>query len=789
MTLDPNRSSIPVLPLHERLTVVHASASDRARLLESFPGGGTGFIDLTPEERRGITAADLAAATRALATERYAQRQGAARHLDLDLRRAIDDHEAAVSARDELLRSRRRCSDAVTWCGQLVQRLDDLHRVVQAATAETERCRDAHREAQTRLDRVREQQAAATAAIEDADQQLADLDTASLDDTAIRRQLEAVKGRLRGAEASEAEARDALNEATSRLEQLERELEELHAERARILTIRSTPLLDTEPVRATLDAYLAAAEGADPDPAGAELAAGWQALTADLDAARAAAPEVPTADDVAAAADELRAAEAVLVELETNRFRGLTGEQRAALDAAHAAVLDAEDRVARGAKGNARKELEDAREEEERLLAEAGYASYLDVVLTGGRRGKGGMRLAAEQRLTRAKERSEELRRAAEGDAEVRRLEDEQIRVWDEIVGLLGADPGDRVVALLESHPAIPREVVTHLAEALYAVGVQPIGSTLPDAADAWLRAQEELLVAHRDAGVRLEAIDLTDTDLRAQVDRLTQQVATYGNRLQQAAESVEVAQRGVESLEAELAARAGEDARRLQRLAAAEQLRAQVDAVQEALRRAATEAEADVAGAAVAVANAELSLDRAESTHAEALARLRRIADDLDPRPVDEVTLDLSVIEAITAAAEAALERASIAAGEAETAVDEATRVADAAATAVRDARTDETGISDQDRIDALSQLLDAPTGAGPALLDDSFAEVPPSALAPVLEALTVIAGHRPVVLLTDGPDVLGWAIGLPSSVASVLSADAVLSALPAGPSAGGYA
>jgi hypothetical protein len=251
----------------------------------------------------------------------------------------------------------------------------------------------------------------------------------------------------------------------------------------------------------------------------------------------------------------------------------------------------------------------------------------------------------------------------------------------------------------------------------------------------------------------------------------------------------VEVAQRGVDSLEAELAARAGEDARRLQRLAAAEQLRAQVDAVQQALASAATEAEADVAGAAVAVTAAESALGRAEGTKTEALTRLRRIAEELPPGTAPEPSLHLPVIEAVVDGVRAALERTANAVAKAEQAVDDATRTADAAATALRDARTDDTGVSEQDRVDALAQLLDGPASAGPAMLVDCFAEVPRTALPALLETLTVVAGHRPVVLLTDDADVLGWAIGLPSSVASVLNADAVLSLLPAGPSAGGYA
>jgi len=65
VTTDPNHTAFPTLPLlHERLTVVNASADERGRLREALPTESAGaVIDLDPAARV-VNAADLTAASR-----------------------------------------------------------------------------------------------------------------------------------------------------------------------------------------------------------------------------------------------------------------------------------------------------------------------------------------------------------------------------------------------------------------------------------------------------------------------------------------------------------------------------------------------------------------------------------------------------------------------------------------------------------------------------------------------------------------------------------------------------
>jgi hypothetical protein len=783
VTLNDTTNPLQSLPLHERVTVVHASAAERARILAALPSSlCSTVIELDAARPAAITAADLADAARGLAAERYGQRRTEQRHLELELQRALDERDRSSTRRDELQATHRYLTGDAAWCRELVARLDELADAAQEATGEFERRRADHREAQLHLERVREQQAAAIAAIEDADGQLSELETAGLDDTGIRRELEAVKARVRTAEASEAEARSALAELTAREGELHEDIEQLQAERARIARARNAQPLQSDAVRSALQSYDDAAQGAPVDPRAQQLAVSWMSVADDLAAARADSHVRPDVSELEAATIELQAAESALADLDAAPDRGLSSADRAALDAAHAAVLDAEDRVARGAgRSNARKRLDAARAHEEQLLHDAGFESYLDVVLTGGRRGRGGQRLAAEQRHQVAQRRYEDLTRLYDDDDEVQRLEREQRRLSDEIVSLLGVDPDDRVLELLGAHPAVPADTIADLAEALGDVGVTASGVSLADTARSWLAEQDEIIAVLRDATRRLEAVESAEVQIRSQLERIVPQVAASSSRLQHAAEAVTTAQRGVASLEAELSARAGEDAKRLQRLAAAEQLRAQVDAVQQALATAAAEADDEVAAASTALAAAEVALDRHHSASADAVRRLGRIAEAVAPDGQPEIGLERSGIEALVAAIGRELARLQADITDAERAVEAATRAADAASASSRDRRQDERGLAPQDHVDALVHLVDGPGSSSVAVLDDCLSDLPDRTRMSVLDTLLVVSRHRPVILLADAPDIVGWAIALPPADGAVITAVALLDALPA--------
>jgi hypothetical protein len=65
---------------------------------------------------------------------------------------------------------------------------------------------------------------------------------------------------------------------------------------------------------------------------------------------------------------------------------------------------------------------------------------------------------------------------------------------------------------------------------------------------------------------------------------------------------------------------------------------------------------------------------------------------------------------------------------------------------------------------------------GAGdlPAVLDDPISDHPDEREA-LLDQLALASEKRPIVLLTDDPDILGWAISLPDDIGAVtrLAAD----------------
>src|SRR5690606_4797893 len=111
------------------------------------------------------------------------------------------------------------------------------------------------------------------------------------------------------------------------------------------------------------------------------------------------------------------------------------------------------------------------------------------------------------------------------------------------------------------------------------------------------------------------------------------------------AAEALERATRSVSAFETELSMRADEDARRLRRFAAAEQLRAQVAALAETLGRAEEEARAAHEEATGRMAVAEADLDRALAALDALTRRARSLAQQVpvERRPVGEplATLD----------------------------------------------------------------------------------------------------------------------------------------------------
>jgi hypothetical protein len=224
-----------------------------------------------------------------------------------------------------------------------------------------------------------------------------------------------------------------------------------------------------------------------------------------------------------------------------------------------------------------------------------------------------------------------------------------------------------------------------------------------------------------------------------------------------------------VRTLEDELSDRASQDERRLQRIAASEQLRAQIAAVSEALQRSEDEYSSSLAAAESAVVAAEASVERATAALSDAVRRLRRISEALPPAlrpragddPLGELPRLRETLAAEVDRAEVALASATEDLERARHDINDTQERLDDHLTVVP---TDD--INDDDLRQAILDLVG--TGASPVVLDDPLVDHG-DARPLLLDQLVEASAHRPVVLLTDEPDILGWAISLPDDLGAV--------------------
>jgi hypothetical protein len=743
--------------------VAHVPTGDQARVRRSLVVAAGSVIDLSGQAV-ALEPGEVSAIAAGLAAERAAERRAELGRAESELRRALEACDEAGVQRDAAAARMSFLLDTAAWCDEVDHRADDLARAVHAAAEVFDARRAEHREARERLERVLEQRAAAAAAIEVADRELAELDGAGLDETGVRRELEAANRRLQEAAEAEEAARATLEALESRRVALVAEAESAVEARGRAGSALEVAPIDDAPVRDALQAFEANATFAGSASIGRQLLRSMAAVDAELATALAELPPPPPAAVLDAARSEVAAAEAALAELDVAATSGgLTPEQRAEIDALHEAVLDAEDKASQGfGRAAARRRLEQLRAEEQAVLERHGYGSHLEVVLSGGRPG-GGNRLAVEQRLQSARDRLASLEAQATGTVDVVALRAEHDRLRAEGTELLGVDPADRLEVLLEQHPDVPQPIVTALADALRAVGVAPVGISLDDAARAWLAEQSELQLARREGRARLTELDDEITRCTSDLEALTTAITEASTCCEQAGADLDAARRKVAMLEGELAARAGEDARRLQRLAAAEQLRAQVDSVERTLVRAEAEVRAQVEALAASVQAAELAWDRAEAEVTEVARRLRRCVEELPPGRAPELLGEpVPTAAPLAAALREEARRLGVASAAADAAIDESTAAADRAAatvTALRDAGDAPMTV---DHVEAFERALQSSESA--IVLDDSLLGLVADLRDELLTRLVDLSEHRRIVLLTADPDVLGWAIGLPA-------------------------
>jgi hypothetical protein len=763
--------STPVLPgLHARLTVLQAGADERAPMAAHLADalGDEGF-DGSP-----LGTTEFFDAAREVALRRIEEHERIRGELSAKLRKAREVQAEATGRRDEAAARVRRMAAHLADCEALLERSAQLRAAATEAERNLEERRADVEGSHHKLSLVEEQRAAAAQMIDDASHQLRYLEAAELDETSLRRELEMAKQELRAAENAQAEANDGLRAIEQAAAGREASRQHIYFERAELVARIESPLVDVEPLREALDAFDAETEIGEPDLVARDLAREWVEVDDELERIESALPLPPTQDEVDAAERRLDQIENTILDLEAAAGRGMPGaiDPRDEIEDAHEAVLAAEERLDDPELyDQALAELQHARDVEQAVLRRHGYETYLDVILAGpASDGESQAELLDALRARRvAEETVAALRAAAEPPAIVTALRSRRDRIRREATDLLGCDPGENVAELLHAHPVVPPARTRALAIELSDLGVHPVGVSVREAAAGVLDDQDDELAARDECRLEVQRLDrelesLAEADVRAE---------DHAQRVMEMAEATDAdvaeASARVQLLESELVDRASQDERRLQRIAAAEQLRSQITAVTDALNRSNEEYHTALAEAEGQVLEGQAAVERAASALTDARQRLRRISEALPPalrpRPADEPLNELPNLRE-TLATE--VERADDALNEANDELDAARRDIEQAQDQL-DAHMEVVPTEDigpDDLAEAVTALIG--TGHTPVVLDDPFAQSL-DALDDLLDRLIPASASRPVVLLTDDPDTLGWAIGLPADVGTV--------------------
>jgi hypothetical protein len=338
---------------------------------------------------------------------------------------------------------------------------------------------------------------------------------------------------------------------------------------------------------------------------------------------------------------------------------------------------------------------------------------------------------------------------------------------------LLLVDPSDQVDELLRSHAPRPTSLRLTLAEALHAVGIRPVGMSLETAAIAFLERHpapedgQPVTTGADERRIELAAVE-------ARVASLEGELVAAEAEVVRSEEAAKQARRAVDAFEGELTVRAGEDVQRMKRFAAAEQLRAQIDAVAGTLRRAEEEARQDLARAGQAVAASESAFEQMASDISDFARRARKLAEELPihKRPEGEPLRTLRDL------GQSLVEHAEVLQPEIDKVavdVDAASALVEEAAEVCRVANALGDGVHPEDLTEGLIVLLEG-GGPSPLVLDEPFVGADDSVRTQLLRIIWVASEDRQIVLLTEDAEILGWAIELPIEEATALPADALL-------------
>ncbi len=721
---------------------------------------------------RGFGPDEFQAAAREAAMRRVEDHERLRGELSAKLRRARELQAVTANRRDEAAARTRRMTAHLEDCDALLERAGELTNAAEEARRTLDARRHDMETAHSKLSLVEEQRVAAAQMIDDAQDQLLDLEASELDEPTLRRELEKGREQLAAAEESQAESQDALRAIEHAAVSRAATRDHILYERANLVARVEAPLIDTQPLRDTLADFDDDTEIGEPDLVARELAREWLEVDGELARIEDALPPPPSAEELVAAEDRLDQIERTIVEIEAAGRQGeLVPGARAQIEAAHEAVLAAEEALDQANDPGASEVLRQAREDERAVLRRNGYETYLDLIMSGPQPdGDTQAHLLDALRARRvAEDTLAALRAATEPPAILTALRVRRDRIYREAADLLGCDPGANVAELLYAHPVVPPARTRALAAVLGTYGVAPVGVSVREAAVSWLVQQDHEVVARGDCRREIERLDrdleaLDDEDVRA---------ADEAQRVVESAEAMavdlEVAMHRVRTFEDELNDRATQDERRLQRIAAAEQLRAQIAAVTDALERSEEEYNTSLAAAEAGVTGAEASLERATAALSDAVRRLRRISEALPPAlrpragddPLGELPRLRETLAAEVDRAEVALAQATHDLERARSDIDETQAELDDHLTVVPD-----DDVTDDDLRQAVRDLV---TGGDVAVvLDDPFGEVE-GLRDELLDEVARAAEERPVVLLTDDPATLGWAISLPGEVGTV--------------------
>lgn len=731
---------------------------------------------------------------------------------------AVAERTAALAELDEIRRGDGAAREALAAAEAALARLEAEvasaseertrnHDALTAAVMARDMAGEARASAAERLDRARERRrdamakaTAAAAALEQARPLVADDPT----DELVARRAE-----LASAEAAASEA-DPDKDSSP----VSRYLADLERRRVELVRLQEA-VGDHEPsaVNGALDRLLNASTEAAPVVAALALADTWRDLHQQLSALDTGV----SADEYAA---EQRVAEArqAVIEAEVDYNQPvLTPEQITKVEAAHALVLEAQDRSeGRFGGSRLRKKLEDARTEERRVLERLGFSTYADYMMSSSSRGVGpANRSTLETARARLKEAEEHLATLpGAADRARRRTELLQRRdaVAPRVAALLGHEPtGPESEVELRSlrESVAPNEAaMAELATELNVAGVAVIGppydrDDLVLLARFYLSEQDTAEARRGEIDRSIAALDSAIGMVRSARDRGLRDVPPLDPLPELAQPIGAVPEADTISADQALTLRQA-------RWAEVEAAQGAVSAAEAAVAQhrtasaaiagleaelASCSVEEEQAAAAVAAAEAEASLangaafDAAVAAAADAESALARSAarEESARRALADFS-DQSGIEAMVSAAEVRvangehLVTAAAAAEQATAAQLAEVDAAFAAATAAEEQALADASALDRAKLvddldwELMSRLAAVRSvglaGALPLVLDDPFAVLDDDELTHVLDRVVRLADAVQVVVVTDREAAVAWAAQIGSEKALVHSA-----------------